>query len=69
MVMTTWHQDQAIKRDKLFFNHKTKWAVVINPPNRMAASMLYDTLELAEVYVRALPYKHKQYASILAPSP
>jgi hypothetical protein len=48
--MATWHQLQ--RPTKLY--HATQWTVIIDPPHRMRACMLFSTRELAEVYMRNL---------------
>ncbi len=49
-TMATWHQQQRSVR----LYDDNKWTVVIDPPNRIRALMLFTTRNLAEVYMRNL---------------
>ena len=58
--MSTWHQDQAVKRalrgkQKITpLYHETKWTVVIDPPKRMRCTALFGTVEEADEYISNL---------------
>lgn len=65
-VMATWHQQQS----KVRLYHSTQWTVVIDPPNEVRALMLFETKQLAEVYMRNLKANNPsayQHSYILKP--
>lgn len=62
--MSTWHQDQAMSRNKTPLWHETKWTVLESGPGVAMAVTRFDTVEEAQTYERKIGSKH---SSILPP--
>jgi hypothetical protein len=69
--MSTWHQDQAMKRNPISLFHKTEWTVVIDPPNALRYLYRTSTRALADIYILNLKANNPdiaKYAYILPPA-
>jgi hypothetical protein len=56
--MSTWHQDQAMKRGGVKLYHETKWTLVVDPPNKMRWLVLHETQASAEAEKKMTPHSY-----------